>query len=163
FSPGPVTICAPGGSPEDGNGTTTASGDCRNRAASHYGAADDVRAGVPSIRLLAVPCLRNDTDRVAGDPNNAEPRFAWRSHVRVCQAAAVDLVRLRTDRVLRVADSGHWRLIQQPDHGPDARVRQHPGCALAGARLRPSGSTVAAIRPAGRVVDPREPFVLAAA
>ena len=65
-----------------------------------------------------VPVLRDDPARLARHPDDAGLARVRRAHVQLRQAAARHLVRLRDDRLLRVADSGHRHLVLQPDHGP---------------------------------------------
>ena len=134
----PATRCAPGGSrsgPEDDAMPPQPSLNLIPTIQQAItSAADDLRAGVPPVRLPPVHVVRHHPDRLARHQDDVLARRARRPDVRVRQAAAVHLVRLRVHRLLREPAAGHRRVVQQPDHRPGrllpvrargAGVRQH--------------------------------------
>src|SRR4051812_28502429 len=96
-------------------------------AAGDHQPADRLRTGVSAVRLRPVPLVRDHPDRVAGDPNDVLTRRSWRSDVRVRQAPHADLFRLRDDHLLRGADSGIRRLVQQSDHRSGGLLPERAG------------------------------------
>src|SRR3989442_1663315 len=135
-------------------GPAATPGHRREHPAGDRQSADHLRTGIPSVRVFDVPRLRHDSDCVAGHPDDADAGLAWRRHVSLRQAVAPDLLRLRADRVLRIAVARDWRVVQQPDHEPGAPPRQYPRRALPGAGLPTPRRTVEPVRAAGYLVDP---------
>ena len=70
--PAPATTCAPGGS-RRGNAMAPQPrlAIVATHPAGDLDAADDLRTGVPAVRVLAVHRLRDDPDRLAGHPDDA--------------------------------------------------------------------------------------------
>src|SRR5258708_5388180 len=96
----------------------------RDGTAGHYIPADDLRAGVPPPWPFIVHRLRHDSDRLARYQDDAERRLARRPPVWIRQAVAVHRVWVRARGLLRVADSRHRRVVQPPDYGSGARLRE---------------------------------------
>ena len=71
-----------------------------------------------------------------------------------------DLVRLRDDHLLRGADSGLRRLVQQPDHRPGALLPERARGAGLRQHLPPLRRAGRPLHAARRLVDPREPDLL---
>src|SRR5262249_38469362 len=97
---------------ENGHGISTRSQSDTDDSAGHRQPADDTRARISAVWLAALHGLGHDGPRVAGDPTDVLQRPTERQAVRLREGPAGGFPRVRSDHVLRGANSRHRSLIQ---------------------------------------------------